>query len=108
MQHKYKTGQHVTVKRGPNVYKTKIIRTGTEYGLPVYDTADNHWCYEDQILEAQEAETVTIPREDAEKIAELLRGYYGALDNILYDRFRYEDLQKMLEDIDRLAIKLEG
>lgn len=51
---------------------------------------------------------ITLTEEEAEKIAELLRGYYSALDNILYDRFPYNDLQRMLEDIDVLATKLEG
>jgi hypothetical protein len=50
---------------------------------------------------------ITITNEQAEKISELLRGYYSALDNVLYDRFSYDDLNKMLNDIDDLATDLE-
>lgn len=51
--------------------------------------------------------TITISEKQAEKIAELLRGYYGALDNVLYERFTYDDLNKMLNDIDDLATDIE-
>lgn len=51
--------------------------------------------------------TITLSKEQAEKIAELLRGYSSALDHRLYDSFSYLDLQKMLNDIDDLALYIE-
>jgi len=74
MKHKYKIGQDVTVRRSDRLYKTQIIGVGEEAGFPVYDTADKHWCYETQIAEASDPVTVSLSKQDAEKIAELLRG----------------------------------
>lgn len=110
MKHKFKVGDEVLVQRGTKGYHTKIIRLGEKNGMPVYDTDDGHWCYGDQILGVKEASQdggIKLSKEQAEKIAELLRGYYSALDNILYDKFSYEDLQKMLNDIDDLALAIE-
>jgi len=55
MNHKFKEGDIVTfTDNGGDRYTGKIISKGEEQGLPVYDLDIGHWCYEDQIKEAQE------------------------------------------------------
>jgi hypothetical protein len=50
---------------------------------------------------------ITLTKEQGEKIAELLRGYYVALDDLLYDRFPSDTLLQMLFDLDELALVIE-
>lgn len=101
MKHKHKVGQTVTVQRWKKVSHAKIVRLGEENGMPVYDTNDGHWCYEDQIIAASdEAQPITLTKEQAEKIQDYLRDYVGVIDGLLYDRYgTYEERMALQDDI---------
>lgn len=101
--HKYSVGQTVTVQRWKQLSVAKIIRLGEESNMPVYDTDDGHWCYEDQIVAAgPETATITLTKEQAEKIQDYLRDYVGVIDGLLYDRYgTYEERMALQDDIYR-------
>jgi hypothetical protein len=84
---------------------SKITSSDAE-SLNSIDFTNDDIDYVDDIRFQRDGEPITLTAEEAEQIEDLLYGYKGALDNILYERYSVDELENKLALIDSLINKL--